>query len=1008
MKGKRAPSLLLWGVVCLAALPACTCGGNNVKNKLKAEGEKCAADSECETQFCDKPGKDKVCLRKCADGCKDTEICENLGSPTDGRFACLPQVPGLCSTCLTDVDCPYPGDKCLQLGAEAICGRDCSFNGACPSSYTCADGNDVLGGAAQKQCQPNSGTCECTTQSAGQTKPCSATNNLGTCLGVQTCNPPQGYDACSAHVPSPEACNGIDDDCNGMTDEGLGSTSCGAGECRRTVDNCVNGQQQFCITGDAGVEICDGKDNDCDGVVDNGFNLAADVNNCGMCGNNCILPHATPVCSNSTCKVGMCDMGWWNADGVDSNGCEYSCTISNGGTEICDGLDNNCNGMVDEGFTLATDPNNCGTCNHVCNVANGHIAQYACNASACAIGQCASGYDDCDQLYATGCEQDVSTDPNNCGGCNVKCTVPNASPACAAGMCKVGTCNMGFADCNGQVPDGCETNIAVDPMHCGGCMNACPVPAHSTADCQMAMCSYVCQAGYLDLNGQASDGCEYQCTPSGASDLPELGFVDANCDGIDGEIPKAIFVDHFGGNDGNPGTMALPKKTIMSGINAAAATNPMKAVYISKGNYAESVVLHDGVNLYGGYDASNGWRRQVANVTTINSPTTVGVLASNMGLPTEVQLLTVVAASANMTAANGDGQSSIAMLLLNTSGLTVRGCALVSGDGSNGAAGAAGSTGATGGDGTNAGVGTLTNPGSGGTSSCGAPGGVGGTGVSGVTDGNPGIVGTTPVGGGAAGPFGTGGAAGDCSFTTANDGHDAPAIGIGGGVGPPGPNGNPGPNFGSITAAGMYLPPVGLVGGTAHPGGGAGGGGSGGGTAHGSSGFPNFCTDCSANRSGGGGGGGAGGCGGTGGIGGRGGGGSFGLVAYGSTATLESNTFTTGRGGNGGSGGNGGAGGTGGTWGLGAAGEQSGCNNRKAGAGANGQQGGTGGVGGGASGGTGGASVCVVYKSSALTITGTSPCQNGTPGAGGPGGTNGLQQAASGTAGITGQAQQSN
>ncbi len=214
-----------------------------VQNTLKADGEACAADEECESSLCDKlPGKPQVCFRKCSAGCKAGDLCTALA--VNDRFACVPDRPGLCQPCSLNVDCPYPGDRCLELGGTKVCARDCGFDGQCPSSYRCADGIDTNGAFAPKQCQPTSGTCDCTAASAGQTRPCSESNAIGTCTGLQTCKPPNGYDACSATVPATESCNGRDDDCNGMTDENLGETTCGQGECRNTITNCVSGAPQ--------------------------------------------------------------------------------------------------------------------------------------------------------------------------------------------------------------------------------------------------------------------------------------------------------------------------------------------------------------------------------------------------------------------------------------------------------------------------------------------------------------------------------------------------------------------------------------------------------------------------------------------------------------------------------------------------------------------------------------------------------------------------------------------
>src|SRR5581483_8228224 len=57
----------------------------------------------------------------------------------------------------------------------------------------------------------------------------------------------------------------------------------------------------------------------------------------------------------------------------------------------------------------------------------------------------------------------------------------------------------------------------------------------------------------------------------GAPDLPDIGFVDSNCDGIDGTESDAIFVSPAG-SDANPGTRSRPKRQIEAAVLAAAGT----------------------------------------------------------------------------------------------------------------------------------------------------------------------------------------------------------------------------------------------------------------------------------------------------------------------------------------------------------------------------------------------------------------------------------------------------
>ena len=108
-------------------------------------------------------------------------------------------------------------------------------------------------------------------------------------------------------------------------------------------------------------ERCNLVDDDCDGDADEGFDTTMDPANCGTCGTRCFQPNAAGTCVASDCEY-VCLPGFVDTDGNVNNGCEYLCTVTNGGVEICDEADNNCNEEIDEGLGLDTDVNNCGSC----------------------------------------------------------------------------------------------------------------------------------------------------------------------------------------------------------------------------------------------------------------------------------------------------------------------------------------------------------------------------------------------------------------------------------------------------------------------------------------------------------------------------------------------------------------------------------------------------------------------------------------------------------------------
>ena len=236
-------------VVALAvALNGCGCGRSPANEAPRDNGEECDDDGQCKSGLCDLVPRTlaKICLGKCISGCTVNEVCLNVGV---NRFGCVPEREGLCAACEDDSNCPYPGDRCIAISGQKVCGRDCSFDGTCPVGFSCENGFTITGDQVPAQCHPVSGTCACTPANVGQVVPCERMNSFGRCMGVRTCEQTK-YSDCMAPIPMAEVCNGADDDCNGQVDDGLPVISCGKGECMRTVATCLDGGfNQVCTPG---------------------------------------------------------------------------------------------------------------------------------------------------------------------------------------------------------------------------------------------------------------------------------------------------------------------------------------------------------------------------------------------------------------------------------------------------------------------------------------------------------------------------------------------------------------------------------------------------------------------------------------------------------------------------------------------------------------------------------------------------------------------------------------
>lgn len=171
-----------------------------------------------------------------------------------------------------------------------------------------------------------------------------------------------------------------------------------------------------------------------------------------------------------------------------------------------------CNGSTC--VDTVTDPLNCNMCGNRCpTVPNG---TGGCAASACGVGMCNTGFQDCNGMASDGCEVGTTNDPSHCGSCARQCTVANGQPGCVNSACTVASCSNGFSDCNMMPGDGCEVNTTNDVMHCGTCAGACNLP-NAVPVCSGATCKVQsCNGTFADCNMNAGDGCEIDTSSNAA------------------------------------------------------------------------------------------------------------------------------------------------------------------------------------------------------------------------------------------------------------------------------------------------------------------------------------------------------------------------------------------------------------------------------------------------------------------------------------------------------------
>ena len=348
-------------------------------------------------------------------GSPNSQICNGLVSTpeTQAMTLTISKQPLVCTDVDNDGYSQEGGDcgqkDCVDTNANIhpnaleICnGVDDNCNGqidesltiTCSNNNQCNDNNPLTTDICQ-----NAGTCSssCTHTTnqcvAGttETQTC-GTSNVGACvLGTQirTCDVTGNWGSFGACVgainPVAEICNGIDDNCDGLIDNGITCLVC--------TDNDNDGYSTQggscgpidCVDTNANIhpnalEICNGIDDNCNSQIDesltitcsnntqcdDGIAITSDIcQNAATCNSQCVhniiqcVPGDVDAQDCGTSNIGACTLGIQTRT-CDSNGNWGSFGVCVGAinpvAEICNGIDDNCDGSVDNGITCNLAP----------------------------------------------------------------------------------------------------------------------------------------------------------------------------------------------------------------------------------------------------------------------------------------------------------------------------------------------------------------------------------------------------------------------------------------------------------------------------------------------------------------------------------------------------------------------------------------------------------------------------------------------------------------------------